>query len=166
MGLDRKNLPDRLLALVSPEDRKRAGLPNPIQIETKSMGTVNLYEINRFVGAVPNPESQHIATPALARGNKRGRSGKNRLVARVVIISLRRKAVDGDNLAAGAKWLRDEISKQIGCDDAENAGIEFEYGQIITRGEEGTVVRIEAVKPVQMLRKCPVSDFDTENDSE
>lgn len=68
------------------------------------------------------------------------------MVARVVIISLRHKAVDGDNLAAGAKWLRDAIAKQIGCDDAEGAGIEWEYGQIITRGEQGVIVRIEAIK--------------------
>ncbi len=103
-----------------------------------------LYEAaNPSVGAIPNPERKRDIAPALDRGaqarNTRGRS----VAYRVSIISFRRKLLDGDNLIAGSKWLRDSIARKLGRDDAEGKGIEFEYFQQITRGEQGTLVKIE-----------------------
>ena len=59
----------------------------------------------------------------------------------VCIIVLRRRIIDGDNLAGGCKALRDTIARWLGCDDAERF-IEWEYGQHRTEGQVGTVVKI------------------------
>jgi predicted Fe-S protein YdhL (DUF1289 family) len=59
----------------------------------------------------------------------------------VCIIVLRRRIIDGDNLAGGCKALRDTIARWLGCDDAERF-IAWEYGQQRTEGQLGTVVKI------------------------
>jgi Holliday junction resolvase RusA-like endonuclease len=62
----------------------------------------------------------------------------------VVIISLRTRTIDDDNLVAGAKALRDAIAGYLGQDDAD---ISWEYHQEVTKGQEGTIVKISTTHP-------------------
>jgi len=62
----------------------------------------------------------------------------------VHVVSLRRRILDSDNLTGGAKWLRDAIAKSMHIDDAE-LGVRWHFSQaeVLTKEEEGTIVRIE-----------------------
>ena len=62
---------------------------------------------------------------------------------RVTIISCRRKLVDAhDNLRTGLKPLVDRITSSLGFSDDADPKLVWEYGQIETRGEQGTIVKI------------------------
>jgi len=65
----------------------------------------------------------------------------------VSLVSYRRKELDSDNLVGGLKPLRDAIANSIGIDDGDKR-IRFEYGQIVTTGHEGTMVKIEAKETI------------------
>lgn len=60
----------------------------------------------------------------------------------VSLIAFRRRILDGDNLVAGFKHLRDVISRNLGVDDADPR-IRWEYSQCRTDGREGTIVVIQ-----------------------
>lgn len=59
----------------------------------------------------------------------------------VCITGYRRRLLDDDNFAAGAKPLRDAIARELGIDDGDSR-IKFEYHQIKTQFDEGTAVKI------------------------
>ena len=65
-----------------------------------------------------------------------------RPVLRITIIRFCHREFDSDNLAGGYKPLRDAIAAWLGLDDSDRV-ISWEYGQFLTRGIEGTAVRIE-----------------------
>ncbi len=100
-------------------------------------------ENNSSVGAIPNPERKRNTAPALDRGAQTITSRRRSVAIRVSITSVRKRILDNDNLIAGSKWLRDQIAETLGLDDAEGSGLTFEYSQVLTRGTEGTIVRIE-----------------------
>lgn len=95
------------------------------------------------VGQVPDPVSQREDRAPLVKKTSRTHRGIYRHQVRITIVSFRRRLLDSDNLIAGAKQLRDVIAEMLGSSDAESAGIDWEYAQILTRGEEGTLMRIE-----------------------
>jgi len=76
-----------------------------------------------------------------SKGGSRGPRGSN-LQFRVSLTAFVQRLHDSDNIIGGFKPLRDAIAKRIGIDDADKF-IEWEYGQTVTRGLTGTVVRIE-----------------------
>src|SRR6266853_274451 len=102
-----------------------------------------------IMGAVPHSQHQHDPGKALGHEIRRKEERKAGMGFRVTIVSFREKALDGDNLIAGAKFLRDAIAETIGLDDAEGSGIEWSYGQQLTRGEQGTIIMIERMPIVQ-----------------
>lgn len=61
-------------------------------------------------------------------------------VCRVVIVCLVGRIKDGDGAIGGCKWLRDEIAKSLGLDDAEKF-IEWEIHQVRSR-ERGMIVHV------------------------
>lgn len=61
----------------------------------------------------------------------------------ISLVSYRRTRLDNDNLAASFKPLQDCIAATLGVDDADER-LRWEYGQIETRGQQGTMVKIEA----------------------
>ena len=63
---------------------------------------------------------------------------------RVAIVVFRRRLVDDDNLVGGCKYLRDAIAASLRRDDA---AIDWEYHQVVTKGKTGTVVRIQQERP-------------------
>lgn len=96
------------------------------------------------VGAVANPE----------RKRDQRSSGKDQELGRrpsgleycVTIVSFRRKRVDGhDNLRTGAKPLVDRITETLGFASDDDPRLHWEYQQVITTGQEGTIVKIDEV---------------------
>lgn len=94
-----------------------------------------------FVGGVGKPFSQPNLAQALDRSRKAGKAGAVCLV--ISLIRFGRRSLDSDNLAGGLKPLRDAIAQTLGVDDGA-ACIRWEYGQVETQGQQGTMVKIES----------------------
>jgi hypothetical protein len=95
------------------------------------------------LGAVEIPERKQSENTALERHAPAEQKRKSRLQVRVTIVGYRRRIIDDDNFSSGGnKALRDAIAEEVGIDDGDPR-IKFEYGQIETRGTEGTSVMIE-----------------------
>lgn len=73
---------------------------------------------------------------------RRSRMATSRPRIRVGLVNFRRRLLDSDNLITGYKAFRDAIARSLGVDDKDSV-IEWEYSQILTRGKQGTIVRIE-----------------------
>jgi hypothetical protein len=98
-----------------------------------------------LLGRLPNTQRKQAPLPALDSPSPRCQTSANRLEKyHVVIISLRSRTIDDDNLVAGAKALRDAIAGYLGQDDAD---ISWEYHQEVTKGQEGTIVKISTTHP-------------------
>ncbi len=82
-------------------------------------------------------------TRALVPAPRRKKSRDRSVEVRVSIVSFRRRLLDSDNYVSGCKQLRDAVAEILGYDDAEGSGLEFEYEQVLTRGTEGTLIRVE-----------------------
>jgi hypothetical protein len=96
------------------------------------------------LGAVGSGRSERHKVQALDRGGKERRQRKGRVVIVVSLIAFRRRLLDEDSAIFALKPLRDAIAASLGIDDAD-ARIAWQYGQQVTRGESGVIVRIEAV---------------------
>lgn len=99
-------------------------------------------------GFQPKEPEQKVVGPLEreSSGRKAGKRGVDRSgpVVRVTLVNFRRRLLDGDNLAGGFKPLRDAIARWLGLDDSDKI-IEWEYGQQLTQGQQGTAVRIERI---------------------
>ena len=96
------------------------------------------------MAAVSNRDSEHGAGRALGEANKRPKSGKGSPSYRVTFISVRARELDDDNLIAGCKQLRDAVAAHLGLAD-DKKSIRFHYGQVVSAGEQGTIVMIEKI---------------------
>jgi hypothetical protein len=104
-----------------------------------------LYEASNSVAGVQNTVGESKARATLVAKPRRAHRRSRRAQVRVSIVSFRRRLLDDDNLTAGAKQIRDVIAEKLEADDAERGGIEFECEQVLTRGTEGTIVKIESL---------------------
>lgn len=95
------------------------------------------------LGALAHPKRQHNLR---GKGEDSSLAGvSERLGYRVDIISVRRRPIDEhDNLRTGAKPLADLIAGYLEIDDADPR-IKWSYHQLITEGQEGTILKIETV---------------------
>lgn len=100
--------------------------------------------INNHLGAVEADKSKSTVAPTLDRANPLRKVGKSGVAIRVSIVVLQRRTMDGDNLQAAIKPLRDAIAASLECDDADKF-ISWEYSQQLTSGEQGTIVKIEVL---------------------
>lgn len=99
-----------------------------------------------YAGAVaPLQGAQRKPNPAPALDSRPRLQKPRRPCVVVRIISCRHHALDGDNLIAGAKSLRDVIAVSLAVDDADPR-ITWEYHQIKTQGPEGTIVSISTTE--------------------
>lgn len=96
------------------------------------------------VGSLPKQERQSHPIPALDKGKVGRPAGQGSVGLVVTLVSYRHKLLDGDNLVYSLKGLRDSVAKSIGLDDADRR-VRWQYGQVETRGEQGTVVTIETL---------------------
>ncbi len=95
------------------------------------------------VGAVDRGQRKQDPQPALERKPQAQHKSASGLAYRVQIISCRNRLCDGDNSGSGGnKALRDAIADWLLIDDGSSQ-IQFEYAQLHTSGEEGTIVRIQ-----------------------
>lgn len=72
--------------------------------------------------------------------------GRIRAVGTISLVAVRNRGLDSDNLAASFKFLRDAIADSLipGLPPGRaDAYFRWEYGQVETRGQEGTIVKIE-----------------------
>ena len=97
------------------------------------------------LGAVVRAIGQRRTQAALESTSAKQQRRRCRVVLCVHLLSLRRRIIDDDNLVAGHKGLRDAIARSLGLDDGDPR-IRWEYSQGETRGEQGTIVRIERLK--------------------
>lgn len=96
-----------------------------------------------FVGAVDRTKPEpHLAQPLVGVREKR-KEGTTRVV--VSLIRFGRRILDDDNNQGAFKPLRDAVSKSLGIDDADPR-VRWEYGQCETRGEIGTIVKIQEIQ--------------------
>lgn len=99
-------------------------------------------QANPDLGAVAPQKHQPQARPALVKDLPGGQSSESGVAVSVDVIALRNAYCDEDNSRAGYKPLQDAIAASLGIDDGASR-IRFNYGQIVTDGAEGTIVRIQ-----------------------
>lgn len=94
----------------------------------------------------PLQGAQRERDPAspLDRSHAKRQSGKGGVEVCVLIIGVRQRPLDDDNFEAGCKNLRDSIAASLGCDDGDKR-LMWQYAQVVTGGNEGTIVLIERV---------------------
>lgn len=83
----------------------------------------------------PNP------VPALVKDAPAKQASGCRVVVRIV--SFTGRPLDSDNHQAGCKHLRDTIARTLGIDDGDER-IKFEYAQVESLNQKGTLVLIHA----------------------
>jgi len=98
------------------------------------------------VGAVATARSERNSVQTLDGTVKARRQRKGQVAIRVSFVVFRRRLLDDDSNVYSIKPLRDAVSNTLGLDDAD-ARIAFEYSQHETKGEQGVIVRIEALNP-------------------
>lgn len=96
------------------------------------------------VATVPCAERERDPSPPLDSGRPVRQAGKGGVEVCVLIIGVRQRPLDDDNFQAGCKNLRDSIAASLGCDDGDKRLL-WQYAQVVTAGNEGTVVLIERV---------------------
>jgi hypothetical protein len=96
------------------------------------------------VGAIPASVAKPHQTQALDGHRKGGKKDKGGVRVVVTIIAVRKRPADDDGVVSSYKSLRDCIAKELCIDDGDSR-IRFEYGQIETRGQVGTLIKIEMI---------------------
>jgi hypothetical protein len=96
------------------------------------------------LAGLPNPDREPQARPLVSKPRRKATRRRSPVV-RITIVSVRHRLLDSDNLVAGCKQIRDALAEKLESSDAEGSGIEWETEQVLTRGTEGTLVRIECL---------------------
>jgi hypothetical protein len=95
------------------------------------------------LAAVESPKRKPDPKPALGKDLPAQQKGKGRLA--VCIIGFRKRLLDDDNFTSGGnKAIRDAIAQSIGIDDGDPI-FDWQYRQVLTSGQEGTLVKIDIV---------------------
>jgi hypothetical protein len=97
-----------------------------------------------YVGAIPASVAKPNPPQALDGHRKGGQKDKGGVRVVVTIIAVRKRLADDDGVVSSYKSLRDCIAKELGVDDGDKR-IRFEYGQVETRGQVGTLIKIEMI---------------------
>lgn len=111
-------------------------------LKTKLPLSASTLARNPVVGAVQDP-----IRPRLPKGRKgedcRVEGGEPSMGYRVGIVSVRRRRTDEhDHLRSGSRPLVDAITRSLGFRSDDDPKLHWEYAQMLTEGEEGTIVRI------------------------
>lgn len=93
------------------------------------------------VAPVPRTEPQPDAGREPSRAVALQEPRQRRVVCRVRIVAFRKRLCDEDNNVAAQKTLRDCIAQTLMVDDADRR-VQWEYLQVKTAGEPGTLVLI------------------------
>ena len=98
-------------------------------------------DLFRVAGQVDSSKREPNPVTALGQDAPAKQASRCRVVVRIV--SFTRRAQDSDNHQAGCKHLRDTISRTLGIDDGDER-IRFEYAQVESLNQKGTLVLIHA----------------------
>ena len=98
-------------------------------------------DLFRVAGRVDAAKREPNPVTALGQDAPAKQASCCRVVVRIV--SFTRRAQDSDNHQAGCKHLRDTISRTLGIDDGDER-IRFEYAQVESLNQKGTLVLIHA----------------------
>lgn len=97
------------------------------------------------LGAVDTPKPKPKARPTLGQRPRYSPSRTSGLACVVTLIRVGKGTLDGDNLQAAFKPLRDAIANTLELDDGDSR-IEWQYRQIgAGEAETGTIVKIESL---------------------
>lgn len=103
-------------------------------------------EQNRVVlGGMAAVKQERNPVQPLDGGSTLKRASTGGVVVVVVLVACRNREIDDDANVYSFVPLRDAISKSLGLDDADKR-IRFKYGQVVTNGEEGVIVKIELLE--------------------
>lgn len=116
----------------------------------------HLYGLGRL--EADKPKQAPVET--LVRATKERKERKDGLGIVVSLLTLRRRLLDDDNSVGALKPLRDAISANLGIDDGDKR-IKWQYGQHLTTGQEGVIVRIEVTNETTTQTQSNVSTKDT-----
>lgn len=103
------------------------------------------------VGGLRSPNHKSNTLHEAKKANRAQASRKSRVgkgigpILRVTIVVCRNKITDSDGAEQlPTKWLRDAIAKSFDLDDADSI-IQWQYSNLLTRGQPGVIVMIERV---------------------
>lgn len=103
------------------------------------------YDKDSPVGSIPTSKSKQNTLPTLVEVPKGSRHRKRKVLVIVTLIRCGTNLLDDDdNLPFAFKATKDVISTVLGVDDADRR-VAWQYGQLQTKGEKGTIVTIETV---------------------
>ena len=132
MGIRIKDIADPKL--------RRAIIEQDARQNAKQLNHENRDPIRSLEADQPQPvPAQALDGRKTARRQREGRVG---IV--VILTACVHRELDSDAIPGACKWLRDSIAASIGLDDGD-ARIRFYYGQVVTPGTEGVLVKIEAL---------------------
>ena len=94
---------------------------------------------------LPDRDAKHRTGRTLEQAHKRPAQSTRGPAYRVAFISIRARELDDDNLVAGCKQLRDVVAAHLGLAD-DKKSIRFSYGQMVSQGEQGTIIMIERLQ--------------------
>lgn len=94
----------------------------------------------------PEPDQRRALEPETSAPKARAKKVERGVgaIIRVHLIRVGGRPFDSDNFIAGYKPLRDAIAARLKLDD-EDATIEWEYSQVVTRGKRGTIVILQMI---------------------
>lgn len=118
-------------------------LPNHVSESVKKLNPA-LY--GHHVDSVLPTKREQGEIPTLDRDLPAKPSRKKRVAVCVTLITCRHRLLNDDNNIAALKHLRDCIADSFQLDSADPDGdprIRWQYAQCETRGETGTIVKIE-----------------------
>lgn len=95
-----------------------------------------------FLGGLQTHQPKPTAPQTLDSRQPERKEGSQGVGCRVLFTACRRKALDDDNNVGSLKNLRDAVAKTLGIDDGDKR-IQWEYSQVITKGKEGVMVKVE-----------------------
>lgn len=95
----------------------------------------------RVRAAARHPRQPGALRPLVEEVEGGGQS-ESGVVCRVTLVLCRPRRLDSDSVPATLKWLRDAVAKSLGVDDGDER-VEWEYGQCVSNGTEGVVVKVE-----------------------
>lgn len=104
------------------------------------------HDKNNALGSLLPATGKQVAGLPLVKAPSRDSKGKRRVVVCVTIIRFGLRQADDDSVCASYKAVRDSIATSLGVADNDRR-VRWQYGQVSTQGEEGTLVTIEVKHP-------------------
>lgn len=105
----------------------------------------DLFRDGQFLPKVVEQKTQRpLVSESSGRESRRRRLAGCGQVLRITLVAYLARRLDDDNLAGGFKPLRDVVARWLDIDDSDKF-IDWQYGQVVTRGCNFTDVKFERI---------------------